>query len=473
MADELFRLSNNLVDVLGITVEYQRYLTDEEIMSEYETDLFIEDKKGRRLNENVFAEAFTAVNALQYNNGMFYTRTGKASEPMIARDIWESIKDFGITSDVGKWTDKLLKAVKLASTVENLSVSPNMIPFANGNLYIDKWLFRENEFTPVPYRLPVRLADNLPDMPHFRKWLHDLFYEDDITTIQEYLGYCLIPTTRAQKALFLVGEGGAGKSLIGSILENILGDAMISTQSTRDFLADKFKLPELEHKLVLYDDDLDNTALGETGFYKKLITNKIAITADRKYSQAFKFTPHVKIVSCCNQMLTSMYDNSSGFFRRLLPIQVKPIAKDFVQDRDFYEKVAKEKEGIVAWAIIGLRRLIENGWELTESQRSRDYLEGKRLQGNHFPAFMEDVFEFTPEGKTTTKEIMFVYEVWCKQNAYEPRKARTVQTWLADNQDRYGVMSDHHIPAGKKQARGFRGMTIKKGWDYSGKIPLN
>ena len=136
--------------------------------------------------------------------------------------------------------------------------------------------------------------------------------------LQEYLGYCLVPTTKAQKALFLVGEGGAGKSVIGVILEELLGDALISTQSTQEFLQDKFKLPELEHKLVLYDDDLDSSALSETGLYKKLITNNISITADRKYGQPFKFTPHVKLVSCCNKMLIYLRQHE-WLYRRLCP----------------------------------------------------------------------------------------------------------------------------------------------------------
>lgn len=447
--------------------------TDQEIMQSYSDKLWYEDKKGvSRLDENVFAEAFSEINHLLYNNGLFYTRDGKATEEVLAKSIWESIKELGIKSDVEKVTKKLLGAVKLASTVPELTVDTNIIPFSNGDFYIKEWTFHESEFIGSPYRLKTELPWLLQDTPNFNKWLSDLFYEDDIKVVQEYLGYSLVPTTRAQKALFLVGDAGAGKSVIGEILKNILGDALLSTRSSQEFMQDKFKLPELEHKLVLYDDDLSSEALKDTGLYKKLITNNQDITADRKYGQPFKFKPYAKIISCCNNMLSSIYDNTDGFYRRLLPILIKPKSKDFKQDLNFYGKIEKETKGIVHWCLLGLKRLIENNWVLSESARSKEYLAGKRSMGNHFPEFMDSVFEFMPDARITTKEIIKIYNVWCKYNAYEPTRTRTLQTWLSDNEDKYNIRRSQNIPKENKRVRGYIGMRIKKEWECNGNIIL-
>lgn len=468
--------SSDRESILGIRTVNAPDPSDEEIMGQYSADMFSEDAKGNKiLNENIFAEAFCAVNHLRYSNGLFYTRYGKASEEMIARDIWDSLRqdDFGFTTDMERRTKKLLGTVKLAATVEKLEADKNRIPFANGDLDLTDWTFYEERYNPSPYRLPAFLPWEVPPIPYFSKWLKDLFFPEDIPVIQEYLGACLVPVTRTQKALFLVGEGGAGKSVIGKILQSVLGGAMISTQSTKEFLADKFKLPELEHKLVLYDDDLDSAALGETGFYKKLITNSIPITADRKYSQAFQFTPYAKLVSCCNQMLTSMYDHTGGFYRRLLPILVKPVAEDFQPDRDFYSKVAAERDGIVFWSLMGLRRLMDNGWELSESQRSRDYLQARRSQGCHFPEFIQDVMEFGPERAVSSRDLTAAYRLWCQRNAVEPRKDKTLQLWLADHEIKYGLKKSNHIPSDGRQVRGYMGMRAKKEWQNGGRITLS
>ena len=47
--------------------------------------------------------------------------------------------------------------------------------------------------------------------------------------MQEFLGYCLLPTTKGQKMLMLIGKGGEGKSRIGLVIRSLLGDSMNTT----------------------------------------------------------------------------------------------------------------------------------------------------------------------------------------------------------------------------------------------------
>ena len=47
--------------------------------------------------------------------------------------------------------------------------------------------------------------------------------------MQEFLGYCLPPTTKGQKMLMLIGKGGEGKSRIALVMRSLLGDSMNTT----------------------------------------------------------------------------------------------------------------------------------------------------------------------------------------------------------------------------------------------------
>ena len=369
-------------------------------------------------------------------------------------------------------TKRLLDAVKIVSTVPALDTNEDVIPFANGDFIVSRWEFRVGEFSPTAYRLSAPLMPYLELIPNFLKWLGNLFTEEDQNTLQQYLGYCLVNTTRAQKALFLVGEGGAGKSGLGVILQEILGEADINIVNTQEFMQDKFKLAELEHKLVLYDDDLDSAALSDTGLYKKLITNTLTITADRKYGQPFKFSPKAKLVACCNQMLSAVQYTTEGFYRRLLPIVIKPIAPDFVPDPSFYDKLRAERNGITQWALLGLRNLVYNGWVLPESNRTKNYLEQKKGIENPMPEFMDSVFEFGEGcGELSTAEILNVYDVWCRKTRTSSMRPKQVQMWLTDNCTKYGVFYDRIVKDGKRM-RGYRGISIKPEWSQSTKIPL-
>ena len=48
--------------------------------------------------------------------------------------------------------------------------------------------------------------------------------EETILTLQEFIGYSVIPTTRAQAMIMIIGNGGEGKSRIGVVLSRILAE---------------------------------------------------------------------------------------------------------------------------------------------------------------------------------------------------------------------------------------------------------
>ena len=466
----------NDLQKLGISVYWDEEPTNREIIASYRDAIWVDEKK-KILNENTFARMFCDINKCIFYNGVFYTKFGKETDDTMEKCIWQSLESAGIATNVAAKAKKLKDAIRLAAIPDNehkFKIDPNIIPFKNGIFNIAKMEFVGGRSMTYPYRLPVELPVNMSSTPNFEKWLNDLFEPEDQNTIRQFLGYCLVPNTKAQKSLFLVGEGGAGKSVIGVILEEMLGDAMLSTSNTQDFLNDKFKLPELENKLVLYDDDLDSKALEGTGFYKKLITNNVKLTVDRKYGQPFSFTPQVKLVCCCNEMLTSTYDQTDGFYRRLLPIRIKPKAPDFKPDLLFYDKIRQEVPMITLWALIGLLGLQSRNWELPESQRTKNYLAARRDLSNYYPLFMESVFDFNyPEGRVLMNELDDLHEAWCRDNSFTATSFNRLKKWLLDNAEKYNITYQKAIRKDNKVTTGYAGLKIKDTWILpSGNIRL-
>ena len=108
--------------------------------------------------------------------------------------------------------------------------------------------------------------------------------------MQEYLGYCLLPTTRAQKMLLIIGRGGEGKSRIGLVMRAILGDSM-NTTSIQKVENNRFSRADLEHKLLMVDDDMDLSALPQTNYIKSIITSECEIDLERKGVQGYPGPP--------------------------------------------------------------------------------------------------------------------------------------------------------------------------------------
>lgn len=96
-------------------------------------------------------------------------------------------------------------------------------------------------------RLPAAYLPSAKQLMHWRLFLDDLLEPDDIPALQEFFGYALLPVTKAQKMLILIGKGGEGKFRVGLMLRSLLGENMNSV-SIQKVETDRFARANLEYK---------------------------------------------------------------------------------------------------------------------------------------------------------------------------------------------------------------------------------
>ena len=188
------------------------------------------------------------------------------------------------------------------------------IHLQNGTYFLD-----ERGFVPEKElclnRLPVEYQ---PDAPAPTKWLEfldGLLIPEDILTLQEYLGYLLIPSIKAQKMLVMTGKGGEGKSRIGLLLKKLFGEASHSESILR-IETNRFASANLEYKLVMVDDDLNMVALPETRNIKSIVTAEDRLCIERKNKQAVQGLLYVRFICFGNGNLVAAHDDSNGFNRK-------------------------------------------------------------------------------------------------------------------------------------------------------------
>lgn len=429
--------------------------------------IITEDKKGNpQLNYKKFVDVFAALNNCVFCNGIFYNPDGEISPQSIRRDIANSLGDSGWQGKIDAPTNSLFTSLKDMYSVDELPVNEKVIPLANGDLHIGKgeWVFRLGEKKHAPYRLSVNYVPTEKPTPLFNKWLNDVFAPEDIPVVQEIMGYCLVPTTAAGEAFIIVGDAEAGKSGLGAILMGILGNAAM-TMETQDLVTKRFQVADVENKLLAYDDDLGSAALTETGLLKKLITADTPIRAERKYANPHQFKSYCKILASANFMLSSLYDDSDGFFRRLHPILVKPKQPDRKRINKFYEMILEqEREQIFKWALIGLRRVMQNGWKISWSERSRNYMKVNKSNAVHFEDFFNETCFIDPNSDTTTAEIKKLYVKWCVENGIKESSSRRLENWISDNAEKIGIHRNERIVRNGKRLRGYSGLKIRDEW---------
>ncbi len=112
----------------------------------------------------------------------------------------------------------------------------------------------------VRMRLPVNYNPDAPEAATWLSFLDQLLYPEDIPTLQEFIGYCLIPSNKGQRMMIIKGNGGEGKSQIGAVLNSLLGTNM-KDGSIGKISENRFARADLEHILLCVDDDMRMEAL--------------------------------------------------------------------------------------------------------------------------------------------------------------------------------------------------------------------
>mgnify|MGYP000016312196 CR=1 FL=1 len=167
-------------------------------------------KKGF-FNESLFCDDFLSTHQLLYSNGAFFTPDGRMVDPMPLRcEIFEMMREY-VGANLAKKVTNVVDVLKLAAQVEDFPPVTDRIALANGTLYLDG-TFQEGKPEIVRNRLPVKYDPKAAQPVHWLRFLSDLLYPEDIPTVQEFIGYCLIPSNKGQRMMVIKGNGGEGKS---------------------------------------------------------------------------------------------------------------------------------------------------------------------------------------------------------------------------------------------------------------------
>ena len=307
------------------------------------------------------------------------------------------------------------------------------------------------------------MPDN-PNAPAPTRWLQflsELLQEDDIPTLQEFLGYCLLPTTKGQKMLMLIGKGGEGKSRIGLVMRALLGDSM-NTTSIQKVESNRFSRADLENKLLMVDDDMDMSALPKTNYIKSIVTSECKMDMERKGVQSYQSQLYVRFLCFGNGALTALHDKSDGFFRRQIVLATKDRPAGRADDPFLVDKLLREKESIFLWCLEGLHRLIGNNYQFTVSSKARENMETVKRSSNNVIEFLqsEGYIRFKADSEASSKAIYEAYTRWCDDNAQKPMSANRLSSELAQNERLYNVEATNNVHVGGKRVRGFVGIEV-------------
>lgn len=252
---------------------------------------------------------------------------------------------------------------------------------------------------------------------------------EKIDLIQEYMGYCLIKTTKFQKFMLFTGPGGNGKSTLTNAFKKALGADAVASMDIKD-LNDKFRTYMIYNKSVAICDDIAKTYLKDTSNLKKVVSGD-EIVMEKKFENSVNFTPYAKIFASANELPT-FADKGDSIYRRLILVNLNNKYKD-KPDTQLPVKLGQYEcsKYIIKWAVDGLKRLLTNG-KFSSCKDSDVAIAEFKIENDPLKSWIEETGISTIEG-FKTKEAYLDYRIFCSENGYLPVANSTFGRQMAAN----------------------------------------
>lgn len=414
---------------------------------------------GQSINEAAFCREFLASHKLLYTENSFFTPEGRMTdEAPLKTEIYQIIEPYASTS-VPKKISNIIELLKITAHIDDFPPRTDRIHVANGTLFLDG-SFSTAKDRIVRSRFPVAYNPSAPSPETWLGFLHGLLYEDDIPTLQEYIGYCLIPSNKGQRMMLIKGSGGEGKSQIGTVLSHLFG-CNAKNGSVGKVSENQFARADLEHIHLVIDDDMRMEALKQTNYVKSIVTAQDKMDLEKKGKQSYQGWMFARLLAFSNGDLQALYDRSDGFYRRQLVLTTKEKPAGRMDDPDLAQKMKAEVEGIFLWAFEGLQRLVANNFKFTESERTKTNRESVKRDNNNIFDFMESegYIRLKADASISSKELYEIYRMWCEENSLPPLKSRSFSDSVVANLSRYNLEHTNKITnSAGRRVWGFMGI---------------
>ncbi len=357
---------------------------------------------------------YTASSFFFYQSGVYHEGDDMAAAARVReRMIPRTASMQAINDTVGQWKMLVMKPVA------EINSNPFILNLQNGLYHVLDDTFKAH--SPDYYSTVQLKAAYAPDAscPRFLRYLESMLGEEEIHLMQEIVGYLLLPVNKAQKSFVFVGAPNAGKStLLNVVQEILLGSENVSNIPWQN-LGDRFNRAELFGKLANIFADLPSKSIDDNGMFKAL-TGEDFITAERKNKDPFSFRPYARFLFSCNEIPRNYGDRSEGFYRRLLIIRFEKSVPKSQRDPNLVERLAAERDGILMWALTGLKRLIAAGYVFSETEKTRSELEKYRTESNSVLSFAKMFCQSEEKGVAVRDDLFLRYREYCGNTGMKP-----------------------------------------------------
>jgi len=265
--------------------------------------------------------------------------------------------------------------------------------------------------------VPLDYTPAAPEPVRWLRFLGDLWPDDPeaADVLAEFFGYVLSGRTDQQRILLVVGPTRAGKGVITRVLTELVGGRRNVAAPTLAALGTNFGLSPLIGRTLAVVSD---ARLGGVNVHQVLerllsVSGEDTLTVDRKYREPWTGKLGTRFVVVTNE-LPRFGDASGAIVGRFV---ILTLSRSWLgaEDPGLTADLLGELDGILAWALDGLDRLVARG-RFIDPASSRDAVALLHTLASPTGAFVRECCTVAV-GAEVRKDVLYAaYKEWCEAN---------------------------------------------------------
>jgi P4 family phage/plasmid primase-like protien len=396
-----------------------------------------------RMSENIVYlrnSALGSVVRYLYQSGVYRP----ASDNDISRIMLSYIKSFRIALQSTYPVDEAIRLLDRNSfyiTHNQMNTDESVINFQNGILNLETMeLMPHTPKLLSTIQIPCNWNPNPAPTPHWDKYIAKLTDGKPAVSalIHEYIGAVAsnVYGSRFKKAMFLVGSGNTGKSLISELLSKILGAENTSERSL-ERLGQRFGETAVYMKRLVYSADMPYMNTENLDRFKEL-TGGDTIAVEFKSKEPFEYRFKGLMLFAMNELPKFGGDKGNHVYDRMIIIRCDNVIPERDRDKHLSGKLFSEREGIICRCITALRRVVADGYHFTIPPECADNLNTYKTDNSAIIEFWNACMEKREYGDSencTTSTVYKVFTLWNEEQGYKYRASqkefrKEISAWL-------------------------------------------
>ncbi|MFA6129765.1 MAG: phage/plasmid primase, P4 family [Candidatus Omnitrophota bacterium] len=406
-----FKDNGNLSDFkthyIDTAVNYKDYITQSKDDSDSES--LTPAKFAAEICKKHFI-IYCAENFYTYQNGFYHNINEEEIQQLIVNINNKNIRMSKIKEIIFFMKSHAFMKTDRLNSTEYLNLKNGLFDLENSKLL---------SHTPNIYSTIQLQVDYNPkaECVLWLKTLNEIFENDaeKINTLQEFFGLCFTKETKYEKALFCLGEGANGKSVILNTLGTLIGKDNYSAIPLEQF-SNLHYLANLFGRLVNISIETNANSTVYDSIFKAIVSGD-PIEADQKFKKPITFKPFCKLIFAVNGLPT-VTDKTIAFFRRLLILKFNKEFEETAQDKNLKTKLLKELDGIFIWSLEGLKRLKERDYFII-TEVMQEEITNYRRENNPVILYINEKCSVDNPNAYESKEFLYNdYKTFCKNSGY-------------------------------------------------------